>query len=211
MNEEQAVLDFFAKSENLPLALAVAEQMDKQREQINNRLWLALMQRLNVLVGEHELSWQLEATEDKNAPDCLVGLHCNLRIAQALYLRPMVEQQSLGGNLRIYFGLMWNVTPTPEQLELSEVSKLKEALQNANFKTNESFLAWQWTAFHPRRKDFLLRYSRQPENTLDEMIKVLQTLLLDFNEAITLANTALKDAPRSMNISLEKLLSKRTN
>lgn len=211
MNEEQAVLDFFAKTENLPLALAVAEQMDKQREQINNRLWLALMQRLNVLVSEHKLPWQLEATEDKNAPDCLVGLHCNLRIAQVLYLRPMVEQQNLGGNLRIYFGLMWNVTPTPEQLELPEIKKLKEALQKANFKTNESFLAWQWTAFHPRRKDFLLRYSHQPESTLEEITVILQTLLVDFNEAITLANTALKDAPRSMNISLEKLLSKRSN
>jgi hypothetical protein len=211
MNEEQAVLDFFAKTENLPLALAVAEQMDKQREQINNRLWLALMQRLNVLVGEHELPWQLEATEDKNAPDCLVGLHCNLRIAQALYLRPMVEQQNLGGDLRIYFGLMWSTTPSPEQLGLPEINELKEALQKANFKTNESFLAWQWTAFHPRRKDFLLRYSQQPEKTLDEMTAILQTLLVDFNAAITLANAALKDAPRSMNISLDQLRSKRVN
>ncbi len=211
MNEEQKVLDFFAKPENLPLALAVAEQIDKQREQLNNRLWLALLQHLNAVISQHELPWQVDATEDKNAPDCLVGLHGNLRAAQTLYLRPMIEQQNLGGSLRIYFGLMWSTTPSPEQLELPAISALKNLLQGAHFKTNESFLGWQWTAFHPRRKDFLLRYSKHPESVLDEMIKILQTLLIDFNVAITLANTALKDAPRSMNISLEKLRSKRVN
>lgn len=211
MNEEQAVLDFFAKTENLPLALTVAEQVDKLREQINNSMWVTLNQRLSLMVSEHQLPWQIETTEDKNAPDSLVGLHCNLPITQPLYLRPMVEQQSLGGNLRIYFGLMWSATPSPEQLELPAISRLKEALQKANFKTNESFLGWQWTTFHPRRKDFLLRYSQQPESILDEMSAILRTLLLDFNEAITFANAALKDAPRSMNISLDKLRSKRSN
>ena len=31
MNEEQAVLDFFAQTENLPLALSVADQVDATR------------------------------------------------------------------------------------------------------------------------------------------------------------------------------------
>ena len=39
MNEEQEVLKFFAQTENLSLGLSVAEQMDKLREQMNNRLW----------------------------------------------------------------------------------------------------------------------------------------------------------------------------
>jgi hypothetical protein len=211
MNEEQAVLDFFAKPENLPLALAVAEQIDKQREQLNNILWLALLQRLNVLCNEHQLPWHIEATEDKNSPDSFVGLYGSLHIAQTLYLRPMIEQQNLGGNLRIYFGLMWSAAPSPEQLELPAVVDLKASLQKSNFKTNESFLGWQWTSFHPRRKDFLLRYSQQPEKTLDEMNMIFQKLLVDFNESINLANAALKNAPRSMNISLDKLRTKRAH
>jgi hypothetical protein len=211
VNEEQAVLDFFAKAENLPLALAVAEQIDKQREQLNKRLWLALLQRLNALCKEHQLPWHIETTEDKNAPDSFVGLHGNPHIPQTLYLRPMIEQQNLGGNLRIYFGLMWSAAPSPEQLELTAVVDLKASLQNSNFKTNESFLGWQWTSFHPRRKDFLLRYSQQPEKTLDEMSMILQKLLVDFNESINLANAALKNAPRSMNISLDKLRTKRAH
>jgi hypothetical protein len=205
MNEEQAVLDFFAKPENLPLALAVAEQIDKQRGQLNNSLWQDLLQRLNALCNEHQLPWHIEATEDKNAPDSLVGLHGNLHIAQTLYLRPMVEQQNLGGNLRIYFGLMWSTAPSPEQLKLPAITELKASLQKVNFKANESFLAWQWTSFHPRRKDFLLRYSQQPEITLDEMTTILQTLLVDFNEAINLANAALQLTPQGLSASLDQL------
>jgi hypothetical protein len=205
MNEEQAVLDFFAKAENLPLALAVAEQLDKQREQINNGLWLALLQRLNALCDKHQLPWHIAITEDKNAPDSLVGLHGNLRIAQTLYLRPMVEQQSLGSDLRIYFGLMWSTAPSAEHLALPAIIELKTSLQKANFKANESFLAWQWTSFHPRRKDFLLRYSQQPEKTLDEITAILQTLLVDFNEAINLANAALQLTPQGLSASLNQL------
>ena len=205
MNEEQAVLDFFAKAENLPLALAVAEQLDKQREQINNGLWLALLQHLKVLCDEHQLAWDIKVTEDKNTSDNLVGLHGNLYIAQTLYLRPMIEQQNLGGDLRIYFGLMWSTAPSPEQLKLPAIIELKATLQKANFKTNESFLGWQWTSFHPRRKDFLLRYLQHPENVVDEITKILQALLVDFNEAINLANAALQNTPHGLSASLNQL------
>jgi hypothetical protein len=205
MNEEQSVLEFFAQTENLSLGLLVAEQMDGIREQMNNRLWLELRSRLDRVTKRHGLAWHLEPTEDRNAPDCLVGLHCNTRTGQTLYLRPMMEQQYLGGEWRIYFGLMWSTAPSPEQLGIAAVKSLKELLQNAGFKSNESFLAWQWTAFHPRRKDFLLRYAQQPEKLLADVEIIFRTLLIDHSEAIEHANAALKSAPRGLAASLDRL------
>jgi len=211
MNEELAVLDFFAQTENLPLGLAVAEQMDTLREQMNNRLWQELLPRLQALINDHELAWRVQPTEDKNAPDSLVGLHCTTSTEQPLYLRPMMEQQYLGGVWRIYFGLMWSAAPSPDQLGLPAVSSLKESLQTAGFKSNENFIAWQWTAFHPRRKDFLLRYSLQPEKLLGDMEAIFKTLLLEHRVSIEQANAALKTAPRSMTVSLDQLRSKRVD
>ena len=205
MNEEQEVLKFFAQTENLSLGLSVAEQMDKLREQMNNRLWLELLPRLNALIKEHGLAWHIEPTEDRNAPDCLVGLHCNTTMEQPLYLRPMLEQQYLGGEWRIYFGLMWSAAPSPDQLGITAVKSLKVSLQNAGFKNNDNFLAWQWTAFHPRRKDFLLRYSQQPEKLLDDVEIIIRSLLIDYREAIESANAALKIAPLSLASSLVRL------
>lgn len=205
MNEEQAVLDFFSQAENLPLGLAVAEQMDTLREQMNNRLWLELQSRLDALIKENGLAWHLETTEDKNAPDCLVGVYCNTSAGQPLYLRPMMEQQYLGGEWRIYFGLMWSASPTREQLGIAAVNSLKTSLQDAGFKNNESFLAWQWTAFHPRRKDFLLRYAQQPETLLDNIEIIFRTLLIEHREAIESANAALKSMPHSLAASLDRL------
>ncbi len=182
MNEEQAVLEFFSRTENLSLGLSVAEQMDELRVQMNNRLWRDLQGRLNSMTVLHGLAWQVEITEDRNAPDSLVGLHCIPRLEQALHLRPMMEQQYLGGIWRIYSGLIWSAPPSPDQPGLPAVSALKAALQTAGFKSNENFLAWQWTAFHPRRKDFLLRYSLQPEKLLGEMETILQTLLIGHSD-----------------------------
>jgi hypothetical protein len=193
---------------SLPLALTVAEYIDKQREQLNNALWHDLSRQLNQIVDTHQLPWQILLTEDKNAPDSLLGLHGTLREPQPLFLNPMMEQQSLGGNLRIYFGLMWSSPPTPEQRALPAISALKESLQIAHFKTNENFLGWQWTPWHPRRKDFLLRYASNSQKILEEITSAVQPLLLDFNEAITRANAALKNVPRSKNISLDQLRSK---
>lgn len=205
MNEELAILDFFSRAENLPLGLSIAEQMDGIREQMNNRLWRDLLGRVKALANPHGLGWRIETTEDKNAPDSLVGLHCVANPEQPLYLRPMMEQQYLGGEWRIYFGLMWSAAPSPEQLGIASVKSLKEALQNAGFKNNESFLAWQWTAFYPRRKDFLLRHAQQPEKLLDDAEIIFRTLLIDHREAIESANAALKNAPSSLAASLNQL------
>jgi methionyl-tRNA synthetase len=98
MNEERAVLDFFSLTENLPLGLAVAEQMDALREQMNTQFWQALKQRLHALINEHTLPWQVAATEDRNAAGSLVGIYCSLPHEQALYLRPMMEQQFMDDN-----------------------------------------------------------------------------------------------------------------
>jgi hypothetical protein len=211
MNEEQAVLDFFAKEENLPLGLSVAEQIDKLRRQMNNRLWRELHQHIAELVSEHRWSWQVELAEERNAPDSLVGLHCNIHPEQGIYLRPMVEQQYLGGEWRIYFGLMWSNAPSPDHLGLSAVSGLKESLLHAGFSNNAAFLAWQWTAFHPRRRDFLLRYAREPEIILGEMGSLLKIFLLEHRDPILQANIALRSAPRSIAIPLERLPSKRSS
>lgn len=205
MKEEQAVLDFFAQAENLPLGLAVAEQMDVLREQMNNRLWRELQPRLDTLINLHELAWQVAPTEDQNAADKLIGLHCTLRAEQAHYLQPMLEQQYLGGDWRIYFGLMWSAAPAPDQLKLPAISCLKAALQKAGFKNNENFLAWQWTAFHPRRKDFLLRFGQHPEKLLGDFEAIFKMLLITHRESIEQANAALKNAPLGLAASLSQL------
>lgn len=209
MNEEQAVLDFFAKEENLPLGLAVADQIDTLREQMNNRLWRELRQRLAASFSSHGLDWQVELTEDKNATENLVGLHCNIQPEQGTYLRPMAEQQYLGGAWRIYFGLMWSAAPSPGHLGSAAVRSLSESLQHRGYKNNASFLAWQWTAFHPRRSDFLLRYAREPEKLLNEIEAILKTLLIDHSDSIEQANSALRSVPHSTAISLDRLRSKR--
>ena len=213
MKEQQAVLDFFAQTENLPLGLAVAEQMDELRERMNTRFWQALQQRLEGLIHENSLPWQVSTTEERNTPEhspvSLVGLHCTVRPEQTLYLRPMMEQQSLGGNWRIYFGLMWSAPPTPEQIALPAVLALNQSLQQAGYKNNEHYLAWRWTKLHPRNQDFLLRYAQQPETLLNDAQTFLQTLLLEQRDAIAAANAALQNAPKSVAISLTRLRSKR--
>lgn len=168
MNEEKAVLEFFSQAENLPLALSVAHQMDAMREQMNSRFWQDLKQHIDALPGKSE-EWQTEIIEDRNSADMLVGLRCKLRKAQANSLFPMLEQQHMGGTWRIFFGLMWQSTPTPAELSLPEVARLKPALHDAGFKSNEHFIAWRWTDFYPRRSDFLLRYAREPEKLLNEI------------------------------------------
>jgi hypothetical protein len=203
MKEQQAVLDFFSKIENLSLGLAVAELMDRQREHLNTQLWGDLQARLNMVVKSQNLPWVVVHTEDRNAPDSLVGLYCEPVDEAAQYLRPMFEQQNLGKGLRIYFGLMWHTDPTPEQLALPAVVALKTALDAQGFKQNERFLAWQWTQFHPRRADFLLRYTQHPAELLDDLTSLFSRLVVETHALIVAANVALANLPRSSVISFK--------
>jgi hypothetical protein len=206
MNEEQAILDFFSQPENLRLALSVAEQTDQLKVQMNNRFWRELLSRLKALTTEHKLAWHIELTEDKNAPDSLVGLYCVSPGEQQIYLRPMMEQQYLGGEWRIYFGLAWSAAPAPSQFGSVNLNGLKASLKKSGFKSNESFIAWQWTAFHPRRRDFLLNYARHPEKSLDDAVTIFSTLLLEHRGSIEQANEMLMATQsRSLSASLGQL------
>lgn len=211
MNEEQAVLDFFSKKENLPLGLSVATLMDDIRKRMNSEFWLQLKTTLEAAINPLDAGWIILPTEDRNDAEQLVGLHFNLDTDQDVYLRPMIEQQLMGGNWRIYFGLIWSSAPSPEHLKLPAIARLKEELNLNGLKSNESFLGWQWSKLHPRRQDFLLHLSNQPQALLDDAAKPLLSLLTEFGDAINAANAALHSAPRSMAISLDQLRSKRPN
>ena len=206
MSEERAVLDFFALPDNLPLALSVADQTDRLREQMNTRFWSQLIAQLASTLAPH---WRISATEDRNAADSLVGFYCTPLNDQPICLRPMMEQQNLGKGLQIYAGLMWSTAPTPEHLALPAVTALRETLSAQGLKGNESFLAWQWTALYPRRKDFLLRYNAQPDVVINEASALITKLIFSHQAQISAANVQLAAAPRSMTISLDKLRSKK--
>jgi hypothetical protein len=208
MNEEQTVKDFFSKAENLHAGLAVAEQMDEIRAQMNNRFWRELLARIGALIAENQLRWSVEITEDRNAPDTLVGLHCAMRAEHPLYLRPMIEQQYLGETWRIYSGLMWSESPSTDHLGLPSVVTLRETLQKCGYRSNTNFLAWQWTPLYPRRKDFLLGYQHQPQHILDNAEAELRTWLIRHRPLIEIANAAVNVIPRTTTISLDKLRSK---
>jgi hypothetical protein len=132
---------------------------------------------------------------------------------QTLFLRLMMEQQTMGENLRIYYGVMWSAAPSPEKANIPVVAKLRESLQQEHFKNNENFLAWNWTSYHPRRKDFLLRYSTARDEQLDEACGLLRRLLLTHSEDINSANLALSEVAPALTVSLDQLratISKKT-
>jgi hypothetical protein len=205
MNEEQAALAFFSRAENLSLALIAAEHLDGIRLQHNNRFWEALRKEIDALLAQHKLEWNSEFTEDRNSEGTLVGLHLEPHTAQRAFLRPFMEQQLMSDKYRIYYGLMWNAAPEPAQKTLPAVEALRAQLVDAGFKQNDSFLAWQWSPWYPRRKDFLLRLANKREELLNATMQPWHTLLLEYGEQLRAANLALNIAPRSAAISLEQL------
>lgn len=208
MNEEQTVLQFFSLEENLPLALIAAEHLDGIRLQHNNRFWTTLHENLTAWLTEQAQPWHSKLTEDRNSEGTLVGLHLEPRTEQRIFLRPFMEQQLMGNDYRIYYGLMWNATPEPAQIKLPAVEVLRSQMKTIGFKDSDSFLAWQWSPWYPRRKDFLMRFFNKREEVLKETMQPWQALLQKHGEQLSLANIALNETPRSASISLDQLHSK---
>ncbi len=200
-NEEQAVLQFFSQEENLELALAVADAVDVTRQRMNNEFWNRLAARLAATTP----GWQVALTEDRNVEDSLVGLYLQPDVEQALFLRPMMEQQIIGGVPRIYFGLMWSATAEPQKKSLDPVAALCGALEQEGFKTSDNFLAWQWSPYYPRSKKFLMRLSTSGDKLLDEAAGLLRQLIETHGSALAAANAALREAPRTVAVSLDGL------
>lgn len=209
MNEEQAVLEFFSRQENLPLALIAAEHIDSIRLRLNNEFWLALRDRLNAWLTQQGLPWDSALTEDRNAEECLVGLHLEPQAGQQVFLRPFMEQQFLGDSYRVFYGLMWNTAVDASHRNQPAVEALRVSLGDAGLKHSDSFLAWQWLPWHPRRSDFLLRFAGQRDELLEEAMRAWQALLEDeFGEQLRQANLALNNPVSSTSFSLDQLRSK---
>lgn len=207
MNEEQTVLDFFSQQENLPLALVAAEHIDAIRLRLNNEFWLALREELNAWLAQQELPWECTPTEDRNNDEFLVGLHFTPQAEQRVFLIPFMEQQFLGGDHRVFFGLMWNTAPDPAQKNQPAVESLRISLEHVGLKQSDSFLGWQWLPWHPRRRDFLLRFSNQRDELLKEAMQPCQLLLDEYGEQLLQANLALNSPGRSTAVSLDQLRS----
>ena len=208
MNEEQAVLDFFAKEENLPLALIAAEHLDAIRKRLNNEFWKLLQERLDALLAQHSLPWITSLTEDRNTDDCLVGLSLQPLTEPRIFLRPFMEQQFTGGDYRVYHGLMWSAAPDAGQKKQPAVEALRNTLQQAGFKEGDNFFAWQWLPWHPRRRDFLLNFGTNRTEFLDEAMRPWHNLVLAHGKQLELANQALNSLTVGATISLDQLRSK---
>jgi hypothetical protein len=205
MNEEQAALDFFSRKENLPLALITAEHIDTIRLQLNNEFWHELRKRLDAWLASQALPWNTALTEDRNNEDCVVGLHLKPNTEYRVFLRPFMEQQFLGDSYRIFYGLMWSALPDIAQKAQPEVESLRSGLNDAGLKHSDSFLAWQWLPWHPRRRDFLQRFVARCDELMDEALQPWQFLLIEYGDRLATANTALNEAPRNAVISLARL------
>lgn len=199
-NEEQAVLDFFAKPENLPLALSVGEQVDRIRQQLINAFWSGTGKQLETLPG-----WKVELTEDRTCPGNLVGLALHPVVPAPACLRPMLEQQLTEHHLRIYVGLMWNALPAANLTALPEVAALQQALQASGYKHNENFLGWRWSNLYPMRRGFLLRCSDNPSEAIQEGVALLDDFLVRHADLVNAANQSLAAIPPSTPISLDRL------
>ncbi len=205
MNDEQAVLEFFAREENLPLALIAAEHLDRIRRDLNNQFWQVMQAQLDGLLKAHALPWATKLAEDRNTEDCLVGLYLEPAQPSRIFLRPFMEQQHVGDDYRVYHGLMWNATPAPAHKALPAVAALGASLQQGGFRQGDDFFGWQWLPWHPRRRDFLMKFGTHPGQFLADMMQPWEQLLLARGGPLEAANRALADAATGATVSLDQL------
>ncbi|HKB59591.1 MAG TPA: hypothetical protein VKC56_06040 [Gallionellaceae bacterium] len=205
MNEEQQVLAFFAAKENLPLALIAAEHLDEIRRNLNNEFWQVMNTGLEALLAAHSLPWTTKLTEDRNSDGCLVGLYLEPRGGGRTFLRPFMEQQYIGEGYRIYYGLMWSNPPDAGEKAPAAVTELAADMEKAGFKQGDNFFGWQWLPWHPRRRDFLMKFGVKREEFLAEMMRPWEQLLLGLGEQLQHANRVLGEAGTTVSVSLDQL------
>jgi hypothetical protein len=161
--------------------------MDLIRSRMNSDFWLLLKEKLDISFLQRAPEWQIKAIEDRTGIP--VGLQCLPKEHQDCCLTPMLEQQCMNGDWRIFSGLMWQ----GEAQMTTSVGALKQAF--ADCRSNANFLAWRWMNFHPRKRSFLLKLAEKPDQLLNEIASVFMEISLDKRELIDQANAELKSKP----------------
>lgn len=198
MSYEDAILDFLAKPENLPIALEVAEYVEKLKDSMLEKFWLEFAAQLEGRFDEakHAPDWKFRKTNTDNLLDkwtrCAISPNRPASAAPA-YTEVCFEHNGRGWGYRFYLGVRW--TKPVEKIDpFPSLERLRKVMLKHGLKKSSSWgPGWKWTPFYAHGETFLIRMGNDPEKFVAEMVGQTWDLFVALEKHLDRVNQDLQE------------------
>lgn len=196
MNYEEEVRKFLATEENLPLALEIANQVNKMRAHYHRQFWKRFCQmchqRLDSTAYNHY--WELNDSVLSNLWGAWAGacFQPRKRSDQYRYLRIHIQQSTKTQNYSLQYGLSWSfeVTAKKPLPALESITNLEKKLLPP-FGSHRWWLAIQASEINLRGESTMLEMALNQDIFIENMVDKLWHLMTTYQQEIRTINDEL--------------------
>jgi hypothetical protein len=193
---EQAVIDFLAQPENLPVALEIARRVEKTKDVLQIQFWHMFRDDIQRRLQEADLTenWKVLLTPDNALLNQYAYFHIRYELGEPkpLYLDVTVEAGPPKWNCLLTFGLRWsqNQPVAPNQPALTELVQVMTDSGLA-LNSNQWWLMYVYMEHRLRDDTFLVRFASDPARTVEEIGSVVWSLFQIVSKPLAVVNQEL--------------------
>lgn len=192
MSYEDQVLEFLAQPDNLPIAIQVADYIQKLKEELHQRFWPSFnaVAKTRLTGSEHVSKWSFSPFPIKRLrteyQDCAIFPLKDDGSNQS-GLAVFFGQSSRDNSYRFYHGIKW--IKKPKDFDHPLLTDLKSQLVAHNL-----IHAWDnrpglnYLHYRAQGEDFMLKMYHEPEIIVGELVDNFWQLFLDFLPIIDAVN-----------------------
>ena len=174
MSYEDKILDFLAKSENLPIAFQIAEYVQKLKETTHQRFWPMFSEFMSERLGASTYGedWSFVPPPPERWEKSYEN--CYLRPTQSQYpnqpvLNVAIQQGSPNNNFRLLMGVIWTPEPPKESVSKSFEVLVERLIEMNRTHSSDKWPGWNWLHHRARGEQFVMKMHNEPEGLMDEL------------------------------------------
>jgi hypothetical protein len=184
MSFEDAIIDYLAQPENLPIAIEVSEYIKKLKENLHRQFWQEFNNQMKqiILSSEFSESWEF-------APFPIRRLkkeyeRCSIRPKnpddkKTPALQVMFCHGYRSNYYQFYRGVSWN--DDIKEFEHPLLDKLKAQLIERDLVNDDwRWAGWNWYPYRAQGEKFMLKMYHEPEEMVAELRDDIWKLFIDF-------------------------------
>ena len=195
MAYDDAILEFLAKPENLPVALEVSRYLEKLKETLLEKFWVMFSERFVNLykLSDYDQNWNAHSTVEggsiKSYTKCGV-IPLKASQCETPLLGVFLENNIKSSGYRFYRGVWWtDSNPTYDPIAYRDLQSKLNSLGLTN--SDSRWAGYHYLGFYALGEKFLFRMGNDPQDFVKEVVQQtwdlfveLEPILSGFNQQL---------------------------
>ena len=196
MSYEDKIFEYLATSENLPVAFAVAEYIEKLKKQTHEDFWPLFSNKLQEILNgsNYREGWIYEPfpVNKLNSPWGRSRMHQTTMVKKKPGLQFIFGQGTRSNDFRLFMGIRW-VPEEPGGHSSADYKRLHKSLGDLGLDIEEKhWVRWGYLPYAAQGQSLILRMQENPDTLCSELAATFWHLFLASHKMVQKINSSME-------------------